>query len=611
MLTHLQWLRARRRWICYGVGVVCSAGLALQGCSRSQMSRFKELTSAPAASSDDAPVDSTGISGRDADRPRSTDAVADSAAGRKSLFGGGRNSGRDAASRYRDEYAEVSRKVLERSRESSRDPFLNQPDSPSTKPFPSTDELANVAQAGAPRRPAGADPVPGVVRTASSADRAGVIDPASRERTQPPGVAHTGADPNAGASRLEELRAELRRQQAASQDARQAAAGGINTAPGPNDRGYGLSVQPADSPAVVKLVANQAEASAEAPPQVAPPPTPNSGSEEIWLRVQSLLAAAEWLADRGDLEEAYRNAMLAQHLTDHAGLQLKAGDRHPSEVGQRIWVAMNRREDSIDIARQLPKPRLPSGAQSQPLPNGTFPIQDRLGWTKTDGPSSLIADANAMPVIVPRPGAAPPAATPPAGVNKTPAAGQPIANARPAPPAAQPAPAAPLAQAKAAPPAVAKAPPQPPAKGGPRLPGGPKNPVSLAAIESSPDTATPPQPPVVTALAETPAAPNAAAGAAEPAGFTVPAMATLPRNAAPPNPAGPALARAPRERVAPAPPNLEVVAARRLQAAAAQTEPRRRFPGVIWGLGGLAVGIVGAVVWTRRRRQSAAPTSSR
>ena len=116
--------------------------------------------------------------------------------------------------------------------------------------------------------------------------------------------------------------------------------------------------------------------------------------------MQSLLASAEWLAAQGDLEQAYRNAMLAQHLAEKSQLTFGPLDREPGEVGQSVWNQVQIQRGAAAVAElNLPKPRLPSGAGRRPVPSDAFPGRDAGNWQQTAGATSAIAADGSLPVI--------------------------------------------------------------------------------------------------------------------------------------------------------------------------------------------------------------------
>lgn len=589
MLLRPQWSRLRRHWVCFGVGTVCATGMALSGCSRAPMARFKEMTSA-APDAAEAPSATRSAS---AERPGPGDAVAAARApaarrdeGRVTIAGDPARRG--AFQRYREGYADLSDRILNRDTKSrpSADPFLDAGVDGGGQNFPATDALAPT------QRPAGRTPGldDSVARADLRPERPGVVSTASVQRPSGnEGMAHT-APPQPQVSRLEQLRAELRAQ-------REGVATTGTTPQRPSvaesDRGTVLSGAGQTGEGIARVSTPAPQGSA---PQF--PETPStaagksastsrttdggsSGNEDTALRVQSLLASAEWLAQRGDLEEAYRNAILAQHLAEYAGLRIDPQDRQPVEVTQRIWEQIQQRDSSSELALNLPKPQLPSGASRRAVPQDAFPGSERTSWQK----SASTADLAALPVISPQ-GKSPPALAAP---GTTPAPSAAPAEPPVSPPAAGPTPSdlPQVAQAPAA------------------------NPVTLSAITAEPAvppaSSVPPTPNatarasagVVTALAETPSRSTAR----DPAGLTVPAMASLPKveRVLPldgPALGGPQLAKS---QPADAPPFLEVIGARQLPTdepeAVAAGKPRRLW----WALGGLSAVLLGAAYGFRRR----------
>ncbi|MEZ6055111.1 MAG: hypothetical protein R3C01_00260 [Planctomycetaceae bacterium] len=99
------------------------------------------------------------------------------------------------------------------------------------------------------------------------------------------------------------------------------------------------------------------------------------------LRVQSLLAAAEWHIQNGELEQAYRNTITAQQLADSEGIVFVPGDRRPTEVSKEIWKR-------IDSGRNESSPSVEIRPTEQPsagLADRTSRYADQS--MRTSGPS--------------------------------------------------------------------------------------------------------------------------------------------------------------------------------------------------------------------------------
>jgi hypothetical protein len=619
MVLRPEWLRLHRRWIGIGLGTVCATGLAISGCSRAPLTTFKEMTSAPPGSVDAA----TAPSRRSSEEPRSGDAVAKSApTGRwREWFSfSGRETRSDKARRYQEEFAEFGRRVRDSRNTGSRDPFLEY--EASGREFPSTDSLS-------PRpkpRPADEDQNT-IARADRSAPQAASLDPAAVERraaeegvtrtqaeavvqtthtSRAPTSNHPAGDPNVPgtreASRLDQLRAELRQE-------RPAAAEGIvrltpsaaalptderpTNAPPRGDRGVILSAgqleerTPTGSP-----VPATARGAAESTPPAAP------SEEDAALRVQALLAAANWQAERGELEEAYRNVVLAQRLADRARLTYGPRDRRPEDLAQRIWEAFQRDRQVNELARSLPPPKLPPAAQRRPIPENVFAAGGAQSWRQVDGASLPRSESDSLPVVTPRqssksaPGA--PSTTGPANGG--------IAAATPSNPSAANS-SLRAARNEVLTAAAGSASPNAPTAGSADT----RNPVTVGGITPEPSAASGDQG-VITAHAESvgpPGDPTILPGPSMP--ITIPAMATLPkadRGLPAPGPALPGLPLAKGE-ASDVPPSLSVVGAKRLPPPGSTTpeaSPKSRLP---WGLIGLIAFLLTAA-YAFRRRWSAA-----
>ena len=596
MLLRPRWKRLRRHWVCYGIGTVCASTLAITGCSRAPMARFKEMTSAQPAQTADEPGETRAVS---SERPDPRDAVASDeprtadTEGRVTIVGD--RDRRGSFKGYREGYADLRNRLLNRGSQVGGDPFL-EADANAARDFPATDSLA--PQTKPPTTP------PAVDNTVARADltqrRGGAIGTASLQKSSVlEGVARTQPPSQPTVSRLEQLRAELRKQREGAATTSETLA----VAPvGDTDRGQVLSTG-GDTGEGIARTGPQARAEAERKTAAladTPPATPSGAgasptatvAEDLTLRVQSLLVTADWLAGQGDLEQAYRNAMLAQRLADHGGLHFGPHDRQPTEVSRRIWEQIQGRDSSGELAKSLPAPKLPSAASRRPVPKGAFPGSDLVTWQKATGPSAIIPADGAMPVITP---------------NRT--------ADRPALPAPATAP-----QEKAEPPAQ-------PLESLEDVAQGPvANPVTLAAIDkpapvaaetvkpaslpaptASPPGGKPAGGGIVNAIAEAPAKPGRADKShAEPTGLTVPAMASLPKaaRAIPPQdgPAlkGPQLARAKPDE-SDAPPVLDVIGARKLPSGPGVEQPSKKRRGLLWGVGALVVVLLGAALAFRRR----------
>lgn len=635
MVLRPYWLRLHRRWMCFGLGTVCATGLAICGCSRAPLTTFKELTSAPPGS-----VDATAR--RSTEEPRSGDAVAKSSPGigrwRERLSLTGRETRVDKSRRYQEEFAEFGRRVMDSRNAGSRDPFLEF--EAAGREFPSTDSLS-------PRpKPRASEEDQNTVARADLSTRPGTaVDPASVERrTDPEGVTRTQAEavvrtPNTGiaqtssqsvastdppatraASRLDQLRAELRSQPPATQEgvARITASTTAPLTTSPPTAAPPTNTPPTNSPPRgdrgVILSAGQLE---ERTPSTAVPPaiaagagessSPNpSTPEDVALRVQALLAAANWQAERGELEEAYRNVVLAQRLADRAQVTYGPRDRRPEDLAQRIWEAVQRDREVNQIARSLPPPKLPPAAQRRPVPENAFAAGGEQSWRQAEGTGQLRAAPDSLPTVTPR--------VPAKSVAGTPSTPTPVA----------------AAEAVAAPSQSSREGNRLPAEKNPALAsaagsgsptasavgagGAPKNPITVGAIAPEPAVA-PGGRDVVTAHAETVAAPGGAdvpPGPATP--ITVPAMATLPkadRGLPAPGPALPGLPLAKGEPSSTAPPSLSVTGAKRLPpppgGGTSAAPAKSRLP---WGLIGL-VAVLLTAAYAFRRRWSAASVKSK
>lgn len=578
MTLRTTWLRSQRHWICFGLGTVCATGLAVSGCSRAPLTRFQEMTSAPR----EAVAEPVSPASRPSEQPRPGDAVAQgdsSASGwRDRLSLTGRETRKEKERRYQEEFAEFGRRVMD-SRESQRgDPFLDA--EAAGRGFPPTDSLAPRPGTRS-NAPSGED---GVARSGRAGAGSASIDTASLERRAPAeGLARTQPAPSgrpaeAGVartsppattapsgtrelSRLEQLRAELREERPALTEG---IARSTPVAPpaAEGDRGPVLSQGQLNEGQV-------APASTTAPTGIArttglstPPP---SAGEDLELRVQSLLAAADWQVSRGELEEAYRNVILAQQLAERGAVTFGPRDRHPTDVAQKVWEALSRERGATEIARSLPPPKLPDGARRRPVPPDAFAAAGERSWRMSGGQSEFGPDRDPLPVVEPR--------APAGGATTAAAPGQ-----HTAPEGARPL-AAPLA-----------------------APSAQHNPVTVATITPEP-AETSAEGGVVTALAEAPAA---ASPGAPP---TVPAMATLPKADRPLPAPGPALEGPILAKVEPIqiPPHLSVASAKRLQPGAAEAPASRRPP---WGLVGIVAGLLAAAYLFRRRWSAASVKAS-
>ncbi|MCA9056687.1 MAG: hypothetical protein KDA75_22825, partial [Planctomycetaceae bacterium] len=251
MLLRPQWKRLRRHWVCYGIGTICASTLAFTGCSRAPMSRFKELTSAPATETAEQPSETRSVS---TEQPDPRDAVATQKSspstqeGRVSIVGDG---GRRGFKQYREGYADLRNRLLNRGGTESGDPFL-EAEAEAARDFPATDSLS-------PRRTDERAPTADgpVARADLNRDSKAAVGVASMQRTlpqddlrrspTPQGVATTGRQEGVvrtkpqekQTSRLEQLRAELRAQQAG--DASDADSGVGIVRAGDSNRGTVLS----------------------------------------------------------------------------------------------------------------------------------------------------------------------------------------------------------------------------------------------------------------------------------------------------------------------------------------------------------------------------------
>jgi hypothetical protein len=569
MLLRPKWMRRRGRWVCAGIGTLCLTTLAITGCSKAPMARFKSMTSASAESTAEA-TDAKRPETRNAstERPQPGEAVAKTgpsarAEGRVTIVGD--RGGNKGLQRYREGYADLRDRVLNRETTASSDPFL---DTDRQNSFPSTEELA--APGGSSQTPAMDDSVARADIRSRDAHQVGVTS--LQRRPGNAGVAKTTPAPQPAVSRIEQLRSELRKSQATT--------GSPPGFPGVSDtaRGTVLADATSQSEAAPRGTASEAigvartshTAPTVAPPNAAPSnsaapleASPDSlagtsqGQANVALRVQSLLTTAEWMAARGELEQAYRNAMLAQHLADYGSVTIGPHDRSPAETAHKIWELAQRSGRGDAITQRLPKPKLPSAATRAPVPDDAFPVKAGLGWERTEGPSALPQIDGAFPVIAPR--------SSEAGGPQLPGTSQPSLDH------------------------VAAA--------------GGHSPVLISGIEAEPEAA-----PVVTALAESAAGPQLSSAPllnTEPTGLTLPAMASLPKTplTLPPQ-LGPALSgptAAVPELEAP-PPYLEVMGARQLpeQIAVAEGTPPTRT-GILWGLGGLSAILLGCIYAFRRR----------
>lgn len=592
MLLRPKWLRLRGRWVCAGLGLVCVTGFSFSGCSRAPMARFKDLTSAPPQTSD---ADETSTASRstardrsDSEQPDPRDAVAARTAEREpegQVTIVADSPRRSTFKTYREGYASLRDRVLNRETSDSRDPFLESGASPEANQFPATEALAPDAE--------------GRVRTGNLDDsiaradlqprRTAAVDTASLSRTGTnEGLVRTSPG-GTSSSRLDQLRAELREQRSAAPATAAAVAPvrdtnrGTILSGGSGSEEEGVVSTASPYPARTAVAGQASSTSTTAGAETVAQPG------DVALRVQSLLAAAEWMASQGQLEEAYRNAMLAQHLAEYSHLQFGPLDRNPNEVCQAIWDRAQAERGLAAVTLSLPKPKLPAGAERRAVPRNAFPGRDANSWQKSDATEPL-------PVIAPR------------GTDPGPALAAPLA--APAPASAGPTPPAVLDHVASTAPANAG------------------NPVTIARIDSEPAPATAPAaavvppatplpaapataeatPPsgVINALAQTPesSASQSPRGTTEPTTLSVPAMASLPTVSRTLPLDGPALAGPQLARTEPAepPPYLEVIGARRVpegDAAAPGESPRRQ--GVLWGLGGLVALMLGAAVMFRRR----------
>jgi hypothetical protein len=384
--------------------------------------------------------------------------------------------------------------------------------------------------------------------------------PAGVARTKAPAPQATPQPALAAAqpSRLEQLRSQLRT--AAAVDARPASAA-PPVSPDRNDRGVLLSdgrpaahadAAPAasveSSPAGPRAT-DAAAAPAEAAPaeQLAPPE-----------RVQSLLAAAEWQIEQGDLQQAYRNAIVAQRLMDQERVVIAQGERRPVDVARKVWRLMH--EQSKPAAGST-APEVQLAAQQEPVeaPADAFPAGRGRGWQAAELPQ--VRPLGSAPVD----------------------------------------------------PQVAAAPPPPPVD--PATPSAPDlSPVSLASIEGQAEPHAPRAAGgVVTAVAEveTSTPLNAPQASDATYGQTVPAMATFPRwdDRGPLN--GPALtgpSLVPPQQIAP-PPSLDVIGTQRLPEIGAESPTPGVPSGSVWGVAGLIAGVLVSAFAFRRRWSDPAPQS--
>ncbi|MFV0442479.1 MAG: hypothetical protein ACK5Q5_02800 [Planctomycetaceae bacterium] len=581
------------------------------------MARFKEATSAGPATSQSAaePTDEARRTAISAPDPR--DPVADSRRkeeGRVTIV-------RDRESRsglrsYREGYADLRDRVLRRDTSDRGDPFLDADAQRPPENFPSTESLS--PRSRTPERPS----IDGsVARADLQPKHDGNVGQASMQRTTSAGVARTSPT-TSQTSRLEQLRAELRNQQAAATAETVAVASAAETPRGtvlsdkearafPEQTAIGVAriskstVATTDSPRPQQdeiRTASMARAAAPARPAPADSVDPGAAattenaSSDVVMRVQSLLTTAEWLASRGELDQAYRNAILAQHLAEYGKVSFGPADRRPSDVVHHIWQTMHETETGRALAEAVPKPRESTPASAaetsarlavaSKAPAGTFPAKNGFGWEKADGPSTLIPDASALPVIAPRGTATPPVLRAPGAISaeETPEAASPELEQ--------------VADAESG------------------------SPISLTRIETVPAEVLAArrkraQSEVVTALAETSPAVAARRREAntEPTGLTVPAMATLPKANRPlPGNVGPALRGpklAPPPEVEPPPPYLEVMGARQLpdRSGGATAEKSSKRP-MLWGMGGLIAILLGAAYAFRRRWSAGAAGKS-
>ncbi len=621
MVLRPDWLRLHRRWIGIGLGTVCATGLAISGCSRAPLTTFKEITSAPPGSVDAASAPSR----RSSEEPRSGDAVAKSAPTtgrwRDWLSFSGRETRSDKTRRYQEEFAEFGRRVMDSRNAGSRDPFLEY--EAAEREFPSTDSLA-------PRpKPRSSDEDQNTIaRSDRSAPQAASIDPASVERrvaheevtsTQAEAVVRTpntgmaatsnhsaGATNAAGTretSRLDQLRAELRQERAAT------AEGIVRLTP--SAAAPPTNEPPANSPprgdrGVILSAGQLEERTPMGPPTPAtargagdPSPPLAPSEEETAIRVQALLAAANWQAERGELEEAYRNVVLAQRLADRAQLTYGPRDRRPEDLAQRIWEAYQRDRQVSELARSLPPPKLPPAAERRPIPENAFAAGGAQTWRQVDKASLLPTGSDSLPVVTPRQSSKSAPGTPTA---TAPVQGG-LAAATPKDPSAAsgglPAPGTELRTS-----VTGASSPNAPTGGADSAA---KNPITVGAITPEPAT-DPSGQGVVTAHAQSvaaaddPAIPSSLA-----APITIPAMATLPkadRGLPAPGPALPGLPLAKGEPTE-APPSLSVTGAKRLptpNTSTPQSPTKSRLP---WGLIGLVAALLTAA-YAFRRRWSAA-----
>ncbi len=205
-------------------------------------------------------------------------------------------------------------------------------------------------------------------------------------------------------SRLEQLREQLRAQKAAEEQQSQSEA---RFAIVPDtERGHLLSgpverpLPNSATPAFVDRIPGAGIVPTAVPADrslTAPSPAADvaQSREDVALRVQALLAGAEWQAAHGDLRQAYESAILARRLADTHSLSFGQGDRRPEDIARVVWDKLHRQsEGPAHQESATPNPQSTSAApaaSSAPAQESPFP--DVPGWKPVPQPRTAAAES--------------------------------------------------------------------------------------------------------------------------------------------------------------------------------------------------------------------------
>lgn len=333
------------------------------------------------------------------------------------------------------------------------------------------------------------------------------------------------------------------------------------------ERLAGLAVRPSPGSTSADAPAGRVRLSGAAAPNAEAGSAEQDAAErqaKTALQVQSLLAAADWHVEQGDLQRAYQNAAFALRLADREKLAFEKGDRHPSDVARKIWRAMHEPAGSPAVTDDA---TIALSGRPAAAPRNAFPSTVAGGWQSIAASAPVSPRQSELPTVTPWKPTAP--VPPTRGATLT---------------------------SRIITTPIQTAPHEPDATAS----------VSLASIESqSSDGNARPRDIVVNAVAEVESqiplngpirgplhGPSLGAVPDEPS-MTVPAMAAFPKW----DDRGPALAQ-PKQ--VPPPPSLEVIGSQR----AAEMQPTATdstIPaGTLWGLVGLIAGVIGSAFLFRK-----------